>query len=132
MMFMCNKCGVISKTDKIIEHGKFGFTVHPNKPKPSESCDGKFIKVGLESFEEKFPSLTAYDRGVCPVYSESDLNRVCTVAQIERCCLDKVRVKEVIEKILKEKIWDKTLDEENKAHFAVKDCKKDLFKELGL
>lgn len=49
-------------------------------------------------FEKQFPGMVAYDRRVCPVYTEEDLSRVCTVAQILNECLHKSRVKDKINK----------------------------------
>ena len=50
-------------------------------------------KIEEKSFEEEFPSLTAYDRKVAPAYTEYDESRVCTVAQIKEHCIDKERVR---------------------------------------
>lgn len=45
MTYKCNKCGMESENGKTIEHGFVYITIYPNKPKPSEKCNGKFIEV---------------------------------------------------------------------------------------
>lgn len=51
----CNICGLILKAGEKtpIEHGTMSITIYPNKPKPSKTCKGKFIKRKFLSINTK-------------------------------------------------------------------------------
>ena len=78
------------------------------------------------SFEKEFPGLVAYDREVCPAYTENDLSRVCTVSQIQERCLSKKRVKKAIISLAEHEIKYEFFEAEEYV-FAEK-----LLKKLGL
>ena len=46
------------------------------------------------SFEKQFPNLTAYDRKVCPAFTED--SRVVPVMKVMQNCIDKAKVIEII------------------------------------